>query len=266
MVGDDKFSQWEILPNLWRKVYSFRCHHFFDNMEQNDNIPLNNNLSDENSLRQSQTAKNKKKDKQPDKRKKKRNFWALKITIISFVLAGFISFLSELTASSEQIVVTILLLFFLVLTSILFDGIGVAATSCDITPFVSMASRKVYGAKTAMWLVKNNEKVANVCNDVIGDIFGIISGACAAAIVVKVTMDMDESWKRWLSIGISSVVSALTIGGKAFLKNIAISNSKEFVMFVARILAVFNPDERKKKKKNKEKQKKAKENADKTAK
>jgi hypothetical protein len=57
-------------------------------------------------------------------------------------------------------------------------------------------------------------------------------------------------------VAISGVVSALTIGGKAFLKNIAIKNSKEFIMFIARLIAVFNPDERRKKKKQKEKQKK----------
>ena len=164
--------------------------------------------------------------------------------------------MTEITSSADNIIVTVILLLFLIVASILFDGIGVAVTSCDITPIVSMASKKVYGAKTAMWLVKNNEKVANVCNDVIGDIFGIISGACGAAIVVKLVMTLDESWQRWLTIAMSSIISALTIGGKAFLKNIAISNSKEFVMFVARIIGVFHPEERKRKKKQAEKKKK----------
>lgn len=195
----------------------------------------------------------KKQKKQP---KKKRNLWSVKITVVSLFISAFISFLSELTASSEHIIVTIMLLFFLILCSILFDGIGVASTSCDITPFVSMASRKVYGAKTALWLVKNNEKVSNVCNDVIGDIFGIISGACSAAIVVKLVVGMDQKWQQWVTIGISALVSALTIGGKAFLKNIAISNSKEFIMFVARIIAIFNPEERRRRKHQKAKQKK----------
>lgn len=195
-------------------------------------------------------------EKTKKKPHKKRNLWSIKITVISLFLSAFISFISEMTASSSNIIVTVLLLMFLILASILSDGIGVAATSCDLTPFVSMASRKVYGAKTAIWLVKNNEKVANVCNDVIGDIFGIISGACSAAIVVKIVTILEPGWQRWLTIGISSVVAALTIGGKAFLKNIAISNSKEFVLFIARILALFNPEERKRKKKQNEKKKK----------
>jgi len=184
------------------------------------------------------------------KSKKKRNMWWLKAAIISFVLAGFFSFLSELTASAEQIVVIILLLAFLILASILFDAIGVAVTSCDVPPIASMASRKVYGAKTALWLVKNSGTVSSICNDVIGDIFGIISGACSAAVVVKISLSLGEEWQRWLTIIISAVVSALTIGGKAFMKNIAINNSRDFVMFVARIVSVFSKDERKIRKKN----------------
>lgn len=216
-----------------------------------------------------QTKEDKADAKQPDtgdqkrkKTKKKRNLWWLKAAVISFVLAGFFSFLSELTASAEQIVVIILLLAFLILASILFDAIGVAVTSCDVPPIASMASRKVYGAKTALWLVKNSGTVSSICNDVIGDIFGIISGACSAAVVVKITLTLDASWQRWLSIIISAVVSALTIGGKAFMKNIAINNSKDFVMFVARIISVFNKDERKIRKKEsaQKKQKKAEKN------
>ena len=191
-----------------------------------------------------ETADNKRK-----KTKKKRNLWWLKASVISFVLAGFFSFLSELTASAEQIVVIILLLAFLILASILFAAIGVAVTSCDVAPIASMASRKVYGAKTALWLVRNSGTVSSICNDVIGDIFGIISGACSAAVVVKIAIALGDEWQRWLTIIISAVVSALTIGGKAFMKNIAISNSKDFVMFVARIMSIFNKEERKIRKK-----------------
>ena len=179
------------------------------------------------------------------KPKKKRDLWAVKITVISLFLSAFISFLTELTSSAENIAVTVVILLFLIAASIMFDGIGVSVTSCDITPIVSMASKKEYGAKTAMWLVKNNEKVSNVCNDVIGDIFGI-----------RIVTMTDESWEQWTAIAVSAVVSALTIGGKAFLKNIAISKSKEFVLFVARIIAVFDPEERRRRRKAAEKKKK----------
>ena len=160
----------------------------------------------------------------------------------------------------------LLLLGFLVLASILFDAIGVAVTSCDDAPIIAMASRKLYGAKTAMWLVKNSSTVASICNDVIGDIFGIISGACAAAIVVKLALSMADGWQRWLAIIVAGVVSAVTIGGKAFMKNVAIKNSKEFVLFVARLLAVFVPEERRRFKKESEKKRQQKKSAEKDGK
>lgn len=193
-------------------------------------------------------AKDDKKKKAP---KKKRNIWWIKATIISLVLSAFFSYLSEIVSNAEQLVVVIILLAFLILSGILFDAIGVAVTSCDTTPIISMASRKVYGAKTALWLTKNSDTVSSVCNDIVGDIFSIISGACSAALVVKITVSLNETWQIVLSIVVSAIVSAMTIGGKAFMKKIAIDNSRDFVMFVARVLAVFNKDERKIRKKSK---------------
>ena len=196
--------------------------------------------------------KSQKDDKKKKSSKKKRNVWWIKATVISLVLSAFFSYLSEIVSNAEQIVVVIVLLAFLILSGILFDAIGVAVTSCDTTPIISMASRKVYGAKTALWLTKNSDTVSSVCNDIVGDIFSIISGACSAALVVKITMSLQQTWQIVLSIAVSAIVSAMTIGGKAFMKKIAISNSKDFVMFVARVLAIFNKDEKKIRKKQKE--------------
>lgn len=196
--------------------------------------------------------KSQKDDKKKKSSKKKRNVWWIKATVMSLVLSAFFSYLSEIVSNAEQIVVVIVLLAFLILSGILFDAIGVAVTSCDTTPIISMASRKVYGAKTALWLTKNSDTVSSVCNDIVGDIFSIISGACSAALVVKITMSLQQTWQIVLSIAVSAIVSAMTIGGKAFMKKIAISNSKDFVMFVARVLAIFNKDERKIRKKQKE--------------
>lgn len=171
--------------------------------------------------------------------------WAIKITLVSFALSAIISFLSEMTADANSLTVTGLLLAFLILASITFDGIGVAATSCSVDDFAEDMKMGRYGAKTAIRLIANNEKVSNVCNDVIGDTFGIISGACSVAIVLKLTSILPFGHQKLLSIVISAVISALTIGGKAILKESAIKNSKEFVWLVARLLATLDRDERK---------------------
>ena len=152
-------------------------------------------------------------------------------------MAVAVSFVTEMTTSVSNVVVSILILCLLIVIAIIFDAIGVAATSCDIAPLLSMASRKVKGANVAVFLVKNASKVANICNDVIGDIAGIISGTCAAAIVIDFAIENPHMYL--ISILLSSAVSAVTVGGKAFFKNIAIKNSKEMIMFAARVVGVF---------------------------
>lgn len=198
-------------------------------------------------------VKHEKKKKSQNKDKKKKNIWWIKCTIIALVLAALISLISEVTITGGALWAVIIVLVLLIIISIIFDCIGVAVTSCDITPIISMSSRKIYGAKTAMWLLKHSSSVASVCNDIIGDICGIISGACAAAIVLKIAFTYDvSSWEMWLSILISSLVSAFTIGGKAFMKSVAINNSKAIVIGVAKFLALFSKEERKRRKKEKD--------------
>lgn len=171
----------------------------------------------------------------------KGTIWTIKITVVTFVLSAFFSFISELTSSNAHISLMAILLIVLVALSIVTDAIGVAATSCDLAPLLAMASRKEPGSKKAIMLVKNAERVSNICCDVIGDICGIVSGACTLAIVIKITVD-NPTANYWVSILLSSIVAAVTVGGKSFFKAIAVNNSKELIMFVARILSVFSKD------------------------
>lgn len=171
----------------------------------------------------------------------KGTIWTIKITVVTFILSAFFSFISELTSSNAHISLMAILLIVLVALSIVTDAIGVAATSCDLAPLLAMASRKEPGSKKAIMLVKNAERVSNICCDVIGDICGIVSGACTLAIVIKITVD-NPTANYWVSILLSSIVAAVTVGGKSFFKAIAVNNSKELIMFVARILSVFSKD------------------------
>lgn len=182
-----------------------------------------------------------KKDKKAEPKKKisGATLWTIKITIVTLVLGLFFSFISELTSSYAHVSITILLLVLLIGISIVCDAIGIAATSCDLAPLLAMASRKVPGSKKAISLVKNAEKVSNICCDVIGDICGIISGACTVAIVAKLVID-NSTLNYWISIALSSIVGAITVGGKSFFKTIAMKNSKEILLFVARILSAFS--------------------------
>ena len=184
-------------------------------------------------------------DKPKPKEKKKFSkgtVWAIKITVITFILACCITFITEIASTKSNVIISVLLLIFLIVIAILFDAIGVAAASCDPAPLHSMASRKVKGANYAVKLVKNAEKVSNICNDVIGDMAGIISGICTATIVLKVTTsnNMSTDHVLILSIMMSSVVSAVTVGGKAFFKTIALKNAKEMMLLAGRFISVFS--------------------------
>lgn len=195
-----------------------------------------------------ESAKKKEGGKEGDVKKKKRlsgvAVWTIKIIVITFILSGFFSYISELTTATAPLTVSFLLLILLVVVNILFDAVGIAATACELPPLLSMAARKVKGAKMAVRLVKNAEKVSNICGDVIGDICGIVSGACTVAIVARIILlgEVVGSATYWITIIASSVVAALTVGGKAIFKEIAVKNSKEVVMFAARFLSVFKRD------------------------
>ena len=195
------------------------------------------------------------KEQKPPKPKKKPlskgTVWAIKITIIVLGTAFFVSFLTEITATHAGVVISFLVLIFLVLISIAFDAIGVAATSCDPAPLLSMAARKVAGAKNAVMLVKDAGKVSSICGDVIGDMCGIISGACSAAIIIKLVADNPNAF--WFSMVMTSVIAAVTIGGKAFFKSVAINNSRDIMLFAGRVVGIFY---RPKKDRAKEKHKK----------
>ena len=114
---------------------------------------------------------------------------------------------------------------------IIFDLIGTAAAAADIAPLNAKAARKVVGAKRGVYLVKHAEQVANFCNDVAGDISGIISGTLAAIIVFKLvlTVPYDQA-EFYMSILLTAFVAAVTVGGKAWGKVIAINRSTEVIL------------------------------------
>ena len=103
-----------------------------------------------------------------------------------------------------------------------------------------MAARKVPGAKQAIWIVRNAEKVGSFCNDVVGDISGIISGATSAVIITHLTNNAADLRSVLLSLAITGCVASLTIGGKAVGKTLGISRSEDIVFLVGRLLAFFS--------------------------
>ena len=150
--------------------------------------------------------------------------WIIKITLLAFSISLVFSFLSETTIPKVPLIFGILILIIFIAIGILFDIIGVAVTSSDAAPFHSMNSRKVKGADIAVILLQSADKVSSFCNDVVGDICGIVSGTAASIIAMSIanTFNFD---KFIVTLLVTAIVAALTIGGKAMGKSFAINKS-----------------------------------------
>ncbi|WP_449240734.1 hypothetical protein [Desulfoscipio gibsoniae] len=112
--------------------------------------------------------------------------------------------------------------------------------AADEAPFHAKASKKVVGAREGVFLIRNADRVANIANDVIGDIAGTVSGALGIALALQI-MTLREDLNRFvLNMMITALIAAFTVGGKAYGKKIALSNSNGVIFFAGRIIAAFS--------------------------
>ena len=184
---------------------------------------------------------NKKDERKPKKAKQEVNHlrWVLRIFLLSVSLSAVLSLCSGAALDGAGLVTAITILLFFVMLGIVFDVIGVAATAADPKPFHAMASHRVKGAKQALRLIKNADKVASFCNDVVGDICGIVSGSTAAVIVTQLRQGLSIN-ALLISTAVTALISGLTIGGKALGKRFAIVRCKKVVFSVAKLMAVLH--------------------------
>ena len=178
----------------------------------------------------------------PASHKKERNKnirWVLTIFLTTILISGAISLVSEEIMAFSGVVVAFIILFVFILVGILFDIIGVAVTSADEKPFNAMAARKVPGAKQAIKLLHNAERVSSICNDVIGDICGVVSGSASATIAAQVLKKFEFTWPRIVLLVMSALVAGLTVGGKAIGKTFAINSNTVIVHTVGKVIYFF---------------------------
>lgn len=173
-----------------------------------------------------------------NKKNRRRVRWILVISAWTFILALLIGFIAHYTLNEIQsLAISFLILIIVIVMGILFDLVGTAAAAADIAPLNAKAARKVAGAKRGVYLVKNAEKVANFCNDVAGDISGIMSGTLAALIVIKIVVNIQHSQADfYMNILLTALVAAVTVGGKAWGKILAINHSTEVILVAGLII------------------------------
>ena len=173
-----------------------------------------------------------------DKKQEKRSgdlHWVIRIFCISVALSAVLSLLSNQMLDGSSYIAALAVLVFFVLLGIVFDIVGVAVTAADMKPFHSMAAHKEKGAAEALKLLKSADKVSNFCNDVVGDICGIVSGATAAVIVSRLQQDFSLN-NMLISLAVTALISGFTIGGKALGKGFAIRCSTDVVYSVGKLM------------------------------
>lgn len=161
---------------------------------------------------------------------------AIKVALLTFTISLFISYSFQF---SLVFWVSILILLVILLTGIIFDIIGTAATAASEVPFHAMGADKVKGSRQAIYLIRHADKVASFCNDVVGDISGTINGAIVASIsftlvkLVKTHFLLPDNLIGAVAI---AMVAALTVGGKALGKSYAINNANQIIFSVGKLL------------------------------
>lgn len=177
--------------------------------------------------------------KKPVKNKKKNDYkWITTITILAFIISFCFSFLAEVIIPNVTLIVAILVTFLFIFLGIIFDMIGISVTVADLKTFNSMASKQVKGSKLAVRLIQNASKVSSFCNDVIGDICGIISGSTGVAIS-NIIANKTNCSLLLITLIVTAIIASLTIGGKALGKSIAINKSTPILYQFSKILSGF---------------------------
>ncbi|MDY6826657.1 MAG: hypothetical protein SVV67_05705 [Bacillota bacterium] len=173
-----------------------------------------------------------------NKKNRRRTRWIVAITAWTFVLAVIIGVITNYSVNRiPSLTVSFIILLIVVLLGVVFDLVGTAAAAANIAFLNAKAARRVVGARYGVFLVKNAEQVANFCNDVVGDVSGVISGGLSAVIVLKIiTYYSYNDTEILLSIVVTALVAAITVGGKAWGKVIAIKHSTEVMLLAGSVI------------------------------
>lgn len=164
--------------------------------------------------------------------------WAAFISVVTFFLSGFFN-TSTIVLKQADWWIGIFIIIIIVLIGIVFDIMGLAAAAAREEPYHAMAAERVGGAKYAIRIVRNAEKFSNFCNDVVGDIASVLSGAATAALVAQIITAQQISGTGGQTVAIiaTALVASLTVGGKALGKAFAIRKANWIVLQVGRFFS-----------------------------
>ena len=175
-------------------------------------------------------------DKQKNKPKFSQYRWAIKIFILAICMSCLFSMFSQTILSSMGVIMAIVTIVFFIFISVVFDMVGVAITCTNEEYFIEKEGKEK-GASVALSMKKNSEKVCSFCNDVVGDICGILSGASGACVILSITSHVaNDALVVIVSSLVSAIIAGLTIFSKALMKSYAINNANAFILKIGKLL------------------------------
>ncbi len=178
-------------------------------------------------------------EKKRKSKKKSSVKWIVSAFLMSFFITSILSAVSDKITDVLHVAMAVAVLAAVILLGIVFDIIGLAVATADLGPFNAMAAKKNRVGKKAVWLINNADKVSSFCNDIVGDIAGIVSGATGAGIAAKLFVDFEHNQAFLLTLCITSLIAAMTVGFKAMGKGLALKYSRSIVLSVATLLCGF---------------------------
>lgn len=168
--------------------------------------------------------------------------WSIFISAATFLLACVFSVASTVVLEGVAWGMGMVVVLVLVMIGIVFDIMGIASAAATERPLHAIAAERVRGAKKAIQIVRSADRFSSFCNDVIGDIVGVISGTATAVVVFKLVSAAgyeNTVWYTVISVVFSAVVSGLMVGGKALGKSYAIHHANAIVLRIGKALDIL---------------------------
>lgn len=157
--------------------------------------------------------------------------------LLTFFLSLIMTYAADVFLRQGLVIyLAFLVLLLVVLVGVVADMIGFAAAAADATPLNAKAANKVLGARQAVRLIRNADQVAVFCSDVMGDIASTLAGAMGAVIVFRVVAERHLE-SGWYTIVMTALVAAVSVGGKALGKGVALQEANEIMFRLGQVVA-----------------------------
>lgn len=160
----------------------------------------------------------------------------LSVGLLTFGVAIAMSYLSQ-GVRVIHLALAFLVLLAVIALGVIFDIIGVAVTASQEKPFHARAAKRLPGSRQSLQLIRNADRVATFCNDVVGDVSASVSGAAGAAIAARLLRAGAFTSETAVNISVIAAIAGLTVGAKAMGKTVALRDADGITHRVGQLLS-----------------------------